>query len=261
MNRVIRRNCYMFFETASDRPHHEEDILAKYSGRGLWHFLNSPEILATTSKMGFGWHGLDMQHGLWREQDVISVLAAAPSENIAVRLRSGSYADIGFALDAGASHIMVPMVNSVEEAQEAVYAANYAPQGGRSWGPMSTLTGSPVLTPGEANSKIHLSLMIESAEGVENLDLILRTKGINSIFVGPFDLAMSLGTDVDSLLKASESPLKRIAQLCREHQIEVGAFAGSASGGKAFTAFGYDWVATDSDMSLLKAGAEQTLKS
>lgn len=181
--------------------------MARYAGRGLWHFLDSPAILATTSKMGFGWHGLDMQHGLWSEPQIVSALAAAPRGNIAVRLRSGSYADIGFALDAGTTHIMVPMVNTAEEAQGVAHAARYAPQGGRSWGPMSALFGAPVLNPQEANSRIHLSAMIESAEGLENLDAILGTPGINSIFVGPVDLAMSLETDVDSLLAAKESPL------------------------------------------------------
>lgn len=233
--------------------------MARYSGRGLWHFLDSPAILATTSKMGFGWHGLDMQHGLWSEPQIISALAAAPSGNIAVRLRSGSYADIGFALDAGATHIMVPMINTAEEAQEVAHAARYAPQGGRSWGPMSALFGAPVINPQEANSRIHLSAMIESAEGLENLDAIVGTSGIDSIFVGPVDLAMSLGTDVDSLLAAKDSLLGYIAKACHDHHIEVGAFAGSSVRASAFEALGYDWVATDTDMGLLKAGAAQAL--
>jgi 4-hydroxy-2-oxoheptanedioate aldolase len=235
--------------------------LALYSARGLWHFLDSPEVLATTSKLGFGWHGLDMQHGLWSEARIISVLATAPGGNIAVRLRSGSYADIGFALDAGAAHIIVPMVNTAEEAREAVDAARYAPHGARSWGPMSALFGEPVLTPQEANDRLHLSVMIESAEGLENLEAILGVAGINSVFVGPVDLAMSLGTDVDSLLAAKDSPLAFIAKTCHDRRIEVGAFAGSPSRASAFEALGYDWVATATDMGLLKAGAAQALES
>lgn len=233
--------------------------MGKYVGRGLWHFLGSPAILSSTSKMNFGWHGLDMQHGLWREPEIIAAFASGQCDNVAVRVRSGSYADIGFALDAGARHIMVPMVNTVVEAQAVVYATRYAPLGGRSWGPMSSFTGAPVLNPHEANSRIHLSVMIESAEGLENLEAILGVSGIDSVFVGPVDLAMSMGTDVDSLLKQPDSPLRRIEDTCHRRQIEVAAFAGSIERANALEALGYDWVATYTDTGLLKAGANQAL--
>lgn len=228
-------------------------------GRGLWHFLGSPEILAATSKLGFGWHCLDMQHGLWREPEVTAVFAAGPRDNVAIRLRSATYSDIGFALDAGASHIIVPMVNTPEEASRVSFAARYPPLGGRSWGPLTALTGASNFSPSEANDRIHLSVMIETAEGLQNLDAILDTPGINSVFVGPFDLALSLGTDVDAMLRAPESPLKTIEKACHRRHIDVAAYAGSSVRADAFTALGYDWTATDSDTSLLAAGAALAL--
>ncbi|WP_164207018.1 HpcH/HpaI aldolase family protein [[Micrococcus luteus] ATCC 49442] len=226
----------------------------------LWHFLGSTQIVATTSTLGFGWHCLDMQHGLWTEEKILAAFAGQNTETLAVRLRSASYSDIGFALDAGATHVIVPMINTAEQAAAVAFAARYPPQGGRSWGPLTALTGSPVRSPAEANEQVHLTAMIETRHALANIEAILDTPGINSIFVGPFDLALDLGTDVDSLLRDPGSPLRRIADACNSRGTKVGAYAGSAERATAFTALGYDWAVADSDTTLLAAGATQSLQ-
>lgn len=226
----------------------------------LWHFLGSTQIVSITSTLGFGWHCLDMQHGLWTEEKILAAFAGQSSETLAVRLRSASYADIGFALDAGAAHVIVPMVNTAEQAAAIAFAARYPPRGGRSWGPLTALAGSPVRSPADANEQVELTAMIETGQALANIEAILDTPGIDSIFVGPFDLALDLGTDVDSLLRDPGSPLKRIADACNSRGTAVGAYAGSAERARAFAALGYSWAVADSDTTLLASGATQALQ-
>ncbi|KUM40783.1 aldolase/citrate lyase family protein [Arthrobacter sp. EpRS71] len=227
----------------------------------LWHFLGSSQIVSTTATLGYNWHCLDMQHGLWDEAKVLAAIASQPTEHFAVRLRNASYSNIGFALDAGAREIIVPMINNAEQAAAVTFAGRYPPLGGRSWGPLTALSGSSVPDPQEANSKIRLAAMIETRQGLANLDSIIDTPGIDSIFVGPFDLALDLGTSVDALLSDPESPLKRIADACRGRGLEVGAYAGSAEKAAAFEAMGYDWAVADSDTALLASGARNALQN
>ena len=99
-------------------------------------------------------------------------------------------------LDAGARGIIIPMVNSVAEAERAVAATKYPPLGQRSYGP--TIIGGRAANAGEdyyptANQTNACIPMIETRDAVENLDEILKVEGVDAIYVGPADLSLSYG--------------------------------------------------------------------
>ncbi|MBI2202115.1 MAG: hypothetical protein HYU43_09290, partial [Armatimonadetes bacterium] len=161
----------------------------------FWMNLGSPLL----AEMAARWNAfdsilLDAQHGYWTEETLLTALQViGPTETVPlVRVARNDPALIGRALDAGALGVMVPLVNSVEEAKQAVSAMRYPPAGSRSAG------GTRLFYYGEdyygaANSEILCMVMIETVEAVSRAVEILSVPGVDMGFIGPGDLAISLG--------------------------------------------------------------------
>ncbi|MDG2406268.1 MAG: aldolase/citrate lyase family protein, partial [Paracoccaceae bacterium] len=96
-------------------------------------------------------------------------------------------------LDAGFTGIICPMVNSAQEANNFVAACRYAPEGTRSFGPTRALLVHGADYTHEANTDITKIVMIETQAAIENLDEILTVNGVDAVYIGPSDLAISLG--------------------------------------------------------------------
>ena len=223
---------------------------------GAWANLGEPRTAIALEESGADWVCLDAQHGHFDDRSVRETMALRRQPNVPmlVRLLSDDGAAIGRALDSGADGVIVPMVESALQAANVVRASLHAPRGGRSFGPMTgigyhTTGGYPESTP-------LIAVMIETATGLENLEDIAATEGLDMLFVGPYDLALSLGTDMDTLIgdTGPESPLTRIIDACSAADLIPGAFGGTPIRARRLLEQGFSWVSNCVDTTLIQEG-------
>ncbi|MBG6226227.1 4-hydroxy-2-oxoheptanedioate aldolase [Arthrobacter sp. CAN_A2] len=228
---------------------------------GAWATLGEPRLTTELARSGVGWVGLDAQHGHFDDRSLRDALGRRPADcaPMLVRVAANDAALIGRALDAGADGVVVPLVDSVADAAAAVAACHYPPQGARSWGPLQG--GRAVHSPGADHAPRAIPLcavMIETAAALEAVEAIAAVPGVDMIFVGPFDLSLALGLDIDDLLSSTDhdAPLTRIARACTQAGIRSGAYAGSSERAALLAAAGFDWIAAATDTGLLALGVQ-----
>ena len=223
---------------------------------GAWANLGEPRTAIALEESGADWVCLDAQHGHFDDRSVRETMALRRRPNIPmlVRLLSDDRAEIGRALDSGADGVIVPMIESALQAANVVRASFHPPHGRRSFGPMTgisynTTDGYPGIPP-------LVAVMIETATGLENLEDIAATPGLGMLFVGPYDLALSLGTDVDTLLADTgpESPLRRVIDVCSAADLIPGAFGGTPIRARLLLEQGFSWVSNCVDTTLIQEG-------
>jgi len=161
---------------------------------GTWVLSPDPVMAEATAAAGFDWICIDTQHGWISDSDLphlIQVVALAGATPI-VRVPSNEPWLIGRALDAGALGVMVPMVGSPAEAERAVRACRHQPAGLRSAG---TFRASPTAAASHRASdrEVVCIVQLESRSAIETLDGICATPGLDAVYIGPTDLALSLG--------------------------------------------------------------------
>ena len=192
---------------------------------GLWLSTASFVTAEITARQSVDYVCVDTQHGVvdyLQSASLIQVIELAGGTPI-VRVPWNEPGIIGKTLDAGAHGVIVPMVNTREQAEAVVRAARYAPDGSRSWGPvMAGLRHAD----NRAWAADHIAVipMIETTEALANLDDILSTPGIDAIYVGPADLSVSLGlapygNDGNPVF---DDALATIVEGCRRHGVVPG---------------------------------------
>jgi 4-hydroxy-2-oxoheptanedioate aldolase len=233
------------------------------SSSGVWCDDASAAMGARLAQLGFDWVCLDMQHGRYSRNEIIEMARGFPSElaELVVRVPSCEFTAIGAALDAGARAVIVPQVESASQARQAVAATFYPPVGGRSWGQFGRIWGGTTLTAEEANGSITCAVMIESAAAVLAVEEIAAVEGIGQLFVGPYDLSLSLGTTVPTLLddESDGNPLERIVQAAAAYGRTVGGFAGTPQLAERFRERGITCVAVATDLWITAEGARAAL--
>ncbi|MGB8862035.1 MAG: aldolase/citrate lyase family protein, partial [Ilumatobacteraceae bacterium] len=164
--------------------HHQLRIASEAGvALGAWIFLREPLLSEAASKAGYDYVCIDLQHGLVGFEDLTAHLQAVALGSAApiVRVPWNEPWMIGRALDAGALGVIIPMVNTADEAARAVAACRYAPQGERSIGPIGAMTRHPSYFR-HANSAVMCIVMIETAQAVANIDEILSVPGIDAVY-------------------------------------------------------------------------------
>lgn len=220
---------------------------------GAWLSVPSSVTAEAVAAVGFDYVCIDMQHGLVDYSDTVGMLQALSTgaATSAVRVPENQFAHIGKALDAGAMAVIVPMVNSVEEAEAAVSAARYVPEGSRSFGPTraTAVEGSDYYE--RANADVALIPMIETVAAVESIDAILEVDGVEAIYVGPADLGISMGLtpgrDEPEFLDA----LDVIVGACNRHDVVPGIHATTAVAGDRL-ARGFRMVTITTDIGAVR---------
>jgi len=225
---------------------------------GAWSMLGHAPAAELLARSGVDWLVLDAQHGLYDDAGVVEALAALPADPpVLVRVAAGSSVAVGRALDAGAAGVVVPLVETPEQAAEVAAACRYAPRGHRSWGALAGLRGRPAPEPRAADDAVVCVVMVETARGLDHVEAIAATPGVDAVLVGPFDLSLTLGTTVDALLAdtSAGAPLPRVVAACRAAGVGSAAFAADPARARAFAALGFGAVVAATDAALLAEAA------
>ncbi|MFY9918002.1 MAG: aldolase/citrate lyase family protein [Mycobacterium sp.] len=210
---------------------------------------------------GYDYVGFDLQHGYLDDADVALLLRRFEHVAIAtaVRVPSADPAPIGRVLDAGADAVIVAMVESPEQAAAAVAAARYAPAGVRSFGPLRASLG---LDPAEHEARASVFAMIETARGLSALDEICAVPGLTGVYVGPADLAISLGHNPIAALTTAPvlDAIAGIHAAASKAGLVPAIHASAGKPGKAMAAIGFRMITLVSESQALRRGAAEHLK-
>ena len=236
-----------------------ERVLGDGRADGVWCRLGEPLTVVQIARGGPAWLGLDAQHGAFDDAAIVATMLALTTLRerpaVAVRVAELSNFLIGRVLDAGADIVVVPMIETVEDARAAANAAHYPPLGRRSWGPMGDLWGAT--PPSATEARTALWVMIETRAGLDAVEQIVAVPGVAGVFVGPFDLAIGLGLELSDLLTADRpsDPLPRIVRAANQAGKGAGAFAGDHHRALQLRALGFRRVAVATDQSVIALGA------
>jgi 4-hydroxy-2-oxoheptanedioate aldolase len=231
---------------------------------GIWIVTPSPINAEFLALLGLDYLCIDCQHGPIAEDAIFSMIQAVARTGVApiVRVPSARSDVLGRALDAGAVGVVVPMVNSVEEARVAVAACRYHPFGTRSYGPLraSIVLGSD---PQHTDREVLCFVQIETSAGASAAEEICAIPGIDGVIIGPGDLALSIGIEpsswqVNGIHREARS---RIQQACVKADIVPGIFTDSWQDAVAAAGEGFRLLSVSTDLGLLLAAATEGLSA
>ncbi|MEL6190488.1 MAG: HpcH/HpaI aldolase/citrate lyase family protein [Bacteroidota bacterium] len=229
---------------------------------GIWHGIPHTYAAEICAGSGFDWVCIDGEHGPFTPDQMLHHLQAIePHEaTTMVRVPSGDASLIKRVLDFGAQNIVVPMVESAEQAERIVRSMKYPPEGfrgvgggiarGAQWNRIENYLH-------KANDQICSILQIESVKGVEALDDILKIEGVDVLFMGPADLAASMGY----LGNASHPKVVETTINCIQKIVAAGKIAGFLStypdSIQSYTEAGATMIGVAVDTDILKEGTEE----
>jgi 4-hydroxy-2-oxoheptanedioate aldolase len=231
--------------------------------RGVWCQDSSPGTVARLAQSGFDWVCLDAQHGVYGRAELLETARAYPfgAAELVVRVGSNDFAGIGVALDVGATTVIVPQIETPAEAERAVAATYYPPRGSRSSGQLGRTWGRTAVEAEVANAQTSCAVMIESAVALDRVEAIAAVPGLSQLFIGPYDLSLSLGTTIEGLLAddSSGSAVARIVAAAEANDLTAGAYGGDPLLAERFRAFGISCLVVATDLWLVARGADAAL--
>jgi len=193
---------------------------------GSWITIGHHSIIEIMATAGFDWLVIDMEHSAITLEKAQELILIIQSKNMAALVRVGANDEliIKQIMDAGADGVVVPMINTKEDAEKAVMSVKYPPQGKRGVGLARAQNyGIGFIEYKEwlKNDSIIIA-QIEHRDAVENIDEIISVEGINGIIIGPYDMSASFGFpgELDSpvLLKA----IKEVENACKNANFPLG---------------------------------------
>lgn len=217
--------------------------------QGLWLTMLGADGLEALPTGGLGWLGVDLQHGHLEVPDLVGILRVAPVPVLA-RAASKDLAHLGRVLDTGVAGVIVPGVDGAEDAAALVSAVRLPPEGRRSTGlTRAAIVGGP--------ERPLLLPMVETRGALEEVEEIAGLAGVDGLFVGPYDLSLSLGrpTVVDEEIVAAVRTVTRVAH-------GRGLIAGVFSGNRELDPLlpgDVDLIGVDTDVTALRLGTERLL--
>jgi 2-keto-3-deoxy-L-rhamnonate aldolase RhmA len=219
----------------------------------------SAEILAS---LGFDWLFVDGEHGPLEARELMEILQAVGDKAACiVRVPEAAEVPIKRALDLGAHGIIVPQVNTAEQAADVVRFARYAPEGARGVGLARAhgygLKFREYLS--AANKEITVVVQAEHARAVDNIEAIVRVPGVDAVLLGPYDLSASLGKlgKIDD--PAVVAAIDRVTAACKAVGMPLGYFGVTAAAVRPYAARGYTLLVAGVDTLYLANGANALL--
>jgi 4-hydroxy-2-oxoheptanedioate aldolase len=230
---------------------------------GLWMTVPGSVGAEIFAGAGVDYVCVDQQHGVIDYDSMVPMFQAIRAEGAApiTRVLSNDPFLIMKALDAGAWGVIVPLVNSAEDAARAVSACRYPPRGIRSYGPVRAARVIGSRDPEELGGEVLCLVMVETREALERVAEIASTPGVDGIYIGPSDLALSLGLPptLDVTEDAHVEAVDRIREACHRHGIAAGIHAPSGEWARKHAGAGFDMVTVATDATLLRAAALREL--
>ena len=233
-----------------------------------WCGIPEPLVAGILAREAFDAVTLDMQHGavdLAAAIRALPLIAAAGKPGL-VRVPIGDFATASRLLDAGASAVIAPMINTIEDARRFGAFMKYPPLGERSWGPYGALTLTGLQAGdylAQANDLALSFAMVETQEALAIIDDILSTPAIDGIFLGPSDLsiALSRGAGVNAFASEVDRALNHALARAKAAKKLVGVYAATGDRASQHLRQGFDLVALASDTVMLRSGAQALLKA
>ncbi len=225
--------------------------------------IPAPEVAEMIAKCGFDWLFMDGEHAPLSILEWQRLMQAVGGRCANVlRVPSLSERDIKKALDIGADGIIVPMVNSAEQAQQAVNWSKYPPRGQRGVG-LARAQGYGLDFAdymASANDRTALIIQAEHIDAVENIDDIARVDGIDAVFIGPYDLSASMGKTGEVGDAEVVAAIDRVKQACQKNNIALGYFGLDAASVQGYIEQGYHLICAGVDAGFVTAGATKILE-
>jgi 2-keto-3-deoxy-L-rhamnonate aldolase RhmA len=205
-------------------------LKAGQSTLGCFLGLGSPNVAELLSHAGFDWLVIETEHSALDTSQVEHMLMAIKGTEAVplVRLPCGDPVFIQRAVDIGAMGIVIPMVRSANEAKAIVRATRYPPEGTRGFGPLRAANymfdSSDYFY--RANENLLVVLIVETREATENLEAIAAVSGVDALYLGPFDLCLSLGLDPMKQPHVEvERIIERMLEIGKESNVAIGIHA------------------------------------
>ena len=230
---------------------------------GVWLALPGLGGAQMCSDPGLDYACIDQQHGLIDYDGFLGMLSGITARGVApvTRVPDLSPAYIGKVLDAGAQGVIAPLVNTAEDAAAVVAACRYPPDGIRSYGPIRSSISLGSRDPEELGADALSIVMVETRQGVDNVEQIAATSGLDGIYIGPADLALGLGLPpaLDKDEPEHVEAVARIRDACLQNGIAAGIQCGSGVAAARYVEEGFTFVTVTKDSALLTGGVAREL--
>lgn len=223
---------------------------------GTWLQIGSSQTAEIMGQVGLDWVILDTQHGGMSEPDLLPMLQALAATGTPAlgRVNWLDPALIMRAGDLGADGVVIPMVNTPEDAELAVRSIRYPPRGMRSFGPLRNY-----VIGGDAKQAVCLC-MIETVEALANLEEIAAVPGLDGLLVGPADLALSMGLDFTGPMRPEVlDAIGRVAAVCKQRGLIAASVGMSAASVIEQVQRGVTCITTGADVMFLRMAAMQNI--
>jgi 4-hydroxy-2-oxoheptanedioate aldolase len=228
---------------------------------GLWAAIPASITAEMAGAAGYDYVCIDLQHGLSDEWTMVSMLQAAAAGGTIPLVRP-AWNEPGLimrALDLGAAGVIVPLIGSRAEAERAVAACRYPPQGTRSYGPSRAELVIGSSAPADLAAGALCIVMIETRDGLENLDEIAATPGLDGLYIGPSDLSLALGIAPGVGGEALEAGITRVREIAHAHDLIAGMHCRDGEAARARAKEGFELVTVAVDSSLFRASLAREL--
>ena len=224
--------------------------------------MGSPEIPEMLAKAGYDWLFIEAEHSPLDFKTILALLqASGKSCPGIIRLPDHQEVSIKKALDIGAEGIIVPQVNTAEQAEKIVSFAKYPPMGVRGIGlaraNMYGLAFEEAVK--NTNNETAVIVQAEHKDVLENINEIVKVEGVDAVFVGPYDLSSSFGKAGQVNDPEVVDAIDYIASVCVQGEIRLGIYGGSPAYLKPFKDKGFTLFVTGVDISLLSETAIHNL--
>jgi 4-hydroxy-2-oxoheptanedioate aldolase len=232
---------------------------------GLWSTLADPVVAELLAQCNPDYLCLDLQHGLAGPDSIPALVRAVRACQVTplVRTQAHDQAQVMRSLDLGAAGVLIPMVSTEQDAIDAVAACRYPSLGIRSWGPIRAVVERASYTPEQSNRDVFCGLIIETALGLTNIDAIAAVPGVDALYIGPTDLAISCGL---GLLRYPDSPelcgyFDRVAEAADRHGLIAGLHCSDVQMARDWSDRGFRMFTVGADIGLITSAARSLLDS
>lgn len=248
------------------RNRFKERLLAGERQIGLWVAMGSPTTAEIAAGAGFDWLLIDGEHGpndLTTVLEQLRAIKAAGGCSI-VRPANGDPVMIKQVLDLGARTLLIPMVNTAEQAELMVRSMRYAPRGIRGVGASVARSGDWGRTPHymrDAERQLCLLVQAESRQALDNLEQIVDVDGVDGVFIGPADLSASLGHPDDMTNPDVQRDIEHAIRTIVAHGKAAGALAFDPRLVRRYLDWGATFIAVAGDTDVFVHGLEREVET